>query len=247
MFLSPNWDAWSRWLAVMLLSILVVTALGASAEDTHVAAVKPAKPAVPVVSEQQRLERRATVETLRIAIEARISVGVNRSSGRTVPAAHCRHAKGGCDKRLREFATYIVESGHRHGVDPWLMAAMAVRESGFNPFAMGSVGEAGILQLHPKNPRAKHIEFLHNESYRKRCRQHAGACQREVVDHAAKVIARTLTLCDGDLLDALGAYNTGRCGGNDRYAKRILKTRKHLLSLVGLDADTDTASSNRAS
>jgi soluble lytic murein transglycosylase-like protein len=167
---------------------------------------------------------------------ARITVSTARETGVTVPAAHCRHAAGGCEKRLSEFARYLVEAGQRHAVDPWVMAAMAFRESGYNPFAMGSLGELGILQIHPKGRRVENVRFMRDEWYRRRCRQEVGACQREIVDHAAQVLSRSLTMCGGSLNDALGAYNTGRCGGNDRYSKRILKERVLMLESVGLPA-----------
>lgn len=187
-------------------------------------------------SRRSAVDIEATVQMLRVAMEARISLGLNQRSGLTVPAAHCRHAAGGCERRLSEFARYLVEAGDRHGVDPWLMAAMAYRESGFNPFAMGSLGELGILQIHPAGPTAMSVRFMRDEWYRRRCRREPGACQEEVVDHAARLLSKTLQQCGGDVNDALGAYNTGRCGGNDRYSKRILKDRGLLLQSVGLPA-----------
>jgi hypothetical protein len=176
-----------------------------------------------------------SVELLQSAIRARIAVSFNHRTGDAVPAAHCRHAHEGCERRLHEFAGYIVKSGRRFGVDPWLMAAMAFRESGFNPFAMGAVGELGILQINPERADAQDLRFLQDEWYRKRCRKAAGACQQEVVDHAARVLARCMQRCQGDVIDALGAYNTGRCGGNDRYAKRVIEERRDLRRTVGLD------------
>ena len=190
-------------------------------------------------------DHEATIQMLGIAIRERIAVAIDKRTGRTIPAAHCRHAPGGCEKRLMIFARFLAQSAERHGVDPWLMAAVAFRESAFNPFAMGSVGEAGVLQIHPRSPRAKNLRFIHDEHYRRRCRGKSDACQQEVIDHAAKVLARALDLCEGDVSDALGAYNTGRCGGNSRYSKRILETREQLLEMVGLPPDvpaTATAS-----
>lgn len=201
-----------------VLFVLAVAAGGARSDDGR----------------RRAVETEATIEMLRVAMEARISLGLDTHSGLTVPAAHCRHAAGGCDRRLSEFARYLVEAGDRHGVDPWLMAAMAYRESGFNPFAMGSLGELGILQIHPKGPTAMSVRFVRDEWYRRRCRQEAGACQREIVDHAAQLLSKSLALCGGNLKDALGAYNTGRCGGNRRYSKRILEERGALLESVGL-------------
>lgn len=205
-----------------IVLVLAVATQGARSDDRH--------------AQRNEVDLEATVQMLRVAMEARISLGFNYRSGLTVPAAHCRHAAGGCERRLSEFARYLVEAGHRHGVDPWLMAAMAYRESGYNPFAMGSLGELGILQIHPKGRRVENVRFMRDEWYRRRCRNEPGACQREIVDHAAQVLSRSLTMCGGNLNDALGAYNTGRCGGNDRYSKRIIKERGDLLQSVGLPA-----------
>src|SRR5690242_33084 len=70
-------------------------------------------------------------QLLLAAIQNRIAVSYDRRSGRTIPASHCRHAPGGCEKRLAAFADYLVDVAPRHGMDPWLMAAMAFKESGF--------------------------------------------------------------------------------------------------------------------
>lgn len=178
-------------------------------------------------------------QLLQRAMRARVAVNTNVQTGATVAAVHCRHAPEGCERRLSEFATYLIGAGEKNGIDPWLLAAMAFKESGFNPFAMGSLGELGILQLHPRNPRSKHVRFVHDESYRRRCRKQVGACQQEVVERAAELLARTVEQCGGDLKDALGAYNTGRCGGNSRYAKRILGERKALREAAGLEVALD--------
>jgi hypothetical protein len=171
---------------------------------------------------------------LQQAIRFRVTVHTNRRTGRAIPVLHCRQAREGCDRRIFEFAHYLVDAGERNGIDPWLLAAMAFRESGMNPFAVGGVGELGILQLHPKNPSVRDVRFVRDRWYRQRCRKEAGACQREIVDRAAEILARSLALCGGDLDQALGAYNTGKCGGNKRYAKRILSELEALKGAVGL-------------
>lgn len=185
--------------------------------------------------------RAETVETgaadqLQEALRSRLTVHVNSRTGERTATKHCRHAAEGCDARLAEFSRYLRDSGEQYGLDPWLLAAMAFRESGLNPFAVGTRGEKGILQLHPKNRRAKSVRFVQDESYRVRCQQQAGACQREVVERAAFILASSLNKCGGDLQQALGMYNTGRCGGSLTYAKRVLQERARLMDLAGVDA-----------
>ena len=164
----------------------------------------------------------------------RIAVGHNRL-GNLVPVRHCRRAKEGCDRRLTEFAHYLVDVGHAHGLDPWLMAAMAFRESGMNPFARGAIGELGILQINPGRRDARQVRFIRDGWYRQRCRKQAGACQREIVEHAAQVLTKALAMCGGDLRAALGAYNSGHCTGGKRYAKRVLQEREALLRAAGVE------------
>jgi len=168
------------------------------------------------------------------AMRVRIAVSYNQKSGKTIPAYHCRHAPEGCESRLSTFATYLVEAGSQYGVDPWLMAAMAFKESGFNPFALGSLGEMGILQINPERRDAVNVRFIRDEWYRRRCRKEPGACQREVIHHAAQLLSRANERCERDLKDALGMYNTGRCGGNITYSKRILAERDELLKAAGV-------------
>lgn len=49
-----------------------------------------------------------------------------------------------------DMAQIIVEESEAFGVDPWLLTAMAYRESCFNPQARGKSGEYGLLQIMPK-------------------------------------------------------------------------------------------------
>jgi Transglycosylase SLT domain len=181
-----------------------------------------------------------SVALLQAALLSRVSLGNDRK-GHPVYAAHCRHAAGGCDQRLAAFARYLVDAGETFGIDPWLMAAMAFKESGLNPFARGAKGELGILQIHPKRRDARQVRFIRDGWYRMRCHHEPGACQREVVRHAAQVLARSLSLCGGDMSAALGAYNTGRCGGNRRYSKSVLMERGELRRMAGLDTQQAAA------
>jgi hypothetical protein len=154
-----------------------------------------------------------TVETIAIALRDRVSIAHDQA-GHGVPAAHCREASSGCDRRMHLFAEYLVEAGQARQIDPWLLAAIAVRETMLNPFAVGSVGELGILQINPARRDAKQVRFIRDARYRKQCRSVEGACQREIVEHAASILAQNMNACQGRTRLALGAYNSGRCTGS---------------------------------
>jgi hypothetical protein len=177
------------------------------------------------------------IPLLQQALRFRVTIWTNPRTGLITPAYHCRKASEGCDRRLLEFAHYLKDAGDRNGIDPWLLAAMAFRESGLDPFAVGAVGELGILQLHPLNRGSKHVRFVHDAWYRQRCQKEPGACQREVVDRAAELLRRSVEKCGGDLDKALGMYNSGRCAGNSRYARRVKSEREAMLLAVGLTVE----------
>jgi hypothetical protein len=177
----------------------------------------------------------STPAQLQEALRSRLTVHVHQRTGERLATKHCRAAAEGCDTRLAEFAKYLSDAGEQFGLDSWLLAAMAFRESGLNPFAVGTHGEKGILQLHPKNRHAKDLPFVQDDAYRARCQHKAGACQREVVERGAEILASSLNKCGGNLEQALGMYNTGRCGGSASYARRALQERTRLMLLAGLE------------
>src|ERR1700712_1339303 len=108
----------------------------------------------------------STPAQLQEALRSRLTVHVHQRTGERLATKHCRAAAEGCDTRLAEFAKYLSDAGEQFGLDSWLLAAMAFRESGLNPFAVGTHGEKGILQLHPKNRHAKDLPFVQDEAYR---------------------------------------------------------------------------------
>ena len=201
-----------------------------------VCAVSLALASALVVTPQARAEL-DPVPLLQQALRFRVTIHVHPRTGFMKPAYHCRRAKEGCDERLLEFARYLTDAGQQFEVDPWLLAAMAYRESSLNPFAVGGYGEAGILQLHPKSRTSKGVRFVRDTRYRATCKRELGACQREVVERAAQMLRSSLEKCGGDMTKALGMYNTGRCGGNPPYAARVYKERKLLLKAVGMELD----------
>ncbi|MEM1416385.1 MAG: transglycosylase SLT domain-containing protein [Myxococcota bacterium] len=190
----------------------------------------------PEAQEAQEVQAGPEAVALARALDERLTVW--RSRTRRVYAAHCRHARVGCRARIVAFARLLSEAGRRHGVDPFLLAAMAMKETGFNPFATGGIGERGLVQLHPRGVGSR-VRFVRNESYRRYCARRADACQGEVIEAGAELIASTTRTC-GNIPDGLGRYNSGICQ-TTRYSERVLAERQRLLTLAKADVRADAA------
>lgn len=105
---------------------------------------------------------------------------------------------------------YIEQVAREHGVDPTLVKAVALVESGFNPKAVSAKGAMGLMQLMPSTAKRYGISDLHDPYQSLR----AGAAHlRDLLDEY-----------DGNVTLALAAYNAGsgavkRHGGVPAYAE----------------------------
>jgi hypothetical protein len=143
-----------------------------------------------------------------------------RPSGGVIYIHHCRTAPGGCVKRVRGLAGELERAGRTHRVDPWLLAAIAIRESGLNPSAVGRAGEQSIMQLHPRSAHGRRLATA--------CRRAPTRCEAAAIWIAAEHLRASIDRC-GSEASALGAYNSGRCVESD-YARRVLARRERLRS-----------------
>lgn len=156
---------------------------------------------------------------------------------RRVYVRHCRHSRAGCRARLVAFSRIIADAADRHAVDPFMVAAMALKESGLNPFAEGGAGERGIVQLHPRGV-GYHVRFVRSEGYRRRCERRPGACQDEVIEAGTNLVANAIERC-GSVRAGLGCYNTGVCQVTS-YGERVLDERQNLLRMAKADVSAAT-------
>lgn len=131
---------------------------------------------------------------------------------------HCRRAYGGCEARARRMAALFVQAGGRYRLDPFLLAAIALRESGGNPDAVGHLGEVGLMQLNPSSRAGMAAIRL--------CAEHPRDCQQIQIAAACGVLRASLDAC-GSLGAALGRYHSGRCG-EDAYARSVLARRDRM-------------------
>lgn len=95
----------------------------------------------------------------------------------------------------RTLSTVIEDAARRYDLDPNLLAAMAFKESAFNPTAVSRRGAQGILQLMPRTARYLGVRNAFDI--------------RENVFGGARYLRELLDRFDGDVDLALAAYNLG--------------------------------------
>jgi soluble lytic murein transglycosylase-like protein len=92
-------------------------------------------------------------------------------------------------------AAAITEAAKTYHVDPNLVAAMAFRESRFDPHAVSSRGAQGVMQLMPKTARALGVTDAFDA--------------RQNILGGTKYIKYLLDRFDGNIDQTLAAYNAG--------------------------------------
>lgn len=162
---------------------------------------------------------RVRADDLENALEGRLTVWVRPRDNHPFYVRHCTLAKGGCRARIRALAKLFNDVAARKALDPTLLAAVAVKESGLNPKARGSYGEEGVLQINPRNKHARKLR-----------RTGDGAPTLEsMVEVGAEILRACIDKC-GSIEAGLGAYKTGRCDPSLPYVRRVLEERGRLTS-----------------
>jgi len=140
-----------------------------------------------------------------------------------VYAPHFREAVGGAEHRAGELASTFLFAEEVYGVDAYLLAALAFRESSLNADAVGAQGEFSILQLHPRSRWGKAAHTL--------CRGEESSCERTAVLEAARLLALGIKEC-GSEASAIGFYRTGHCVAT-AGAESVLRVRARMVAHVG--------------
>lgn len=151
-----------------------------------------------------------------------------------VHVGHCRVAPQGCEARVAEILGYIDTEAKAQGLPVPLVAALAWEESRLHPFAVGTRGSLGVMQVHPADRRVRRASrFLRSRRWREQCRRVLGGCQRSVVAVGTAMLRRAWGRC-GNLLDALRAYNSGRCTRvRTSLPRRVVRTWGELIGAEG--------------
>ena len=98
-------------------------------------------------------------------------------------------------KRERIYNHIIIEAGNKYGIDPALLKAIIMAESGYNHLAISKKGAVGLMQLMPQTADALGVEDIYDPHHN--------------VHGGAKYFRQLLNKFNGNLELALAAYNAG--------------------------------------
>jgi hypothetical protein len=140
--------------------------------------------------------------------------------GDHVYVEHFRRAPNGAASRALDLAADFWLAEQVYGIDRYLLAALAYRESGFDANAIGEQEEFTVMQLHPRSEAGRETSRF--------CKAHAAQCERAAILAAARVLAQGRAKCGSDAL-ALGYYRSGDCIAGPGAA-RVLDARARMVA-----------------
>jgi soluble lytic murein transglycosylase-like protein len=126
--------------------------------------------------------------------------------------------------RPSEYDHLINQAASNHSLDPRLVKAVALVESGFNPAAVSPKGARGLMQLMPATARGQGVSNVHDPA--------------QNIAGGTRYLSHLLNLFDGNLEKSLAAYNAGegavaRYGGIPPYVETRDYVRKALTAYYG--------------
>ena len=93
------------------------------------------------------------------------------------------------------FAPFILSAASRYRVDPALIKAVIMAESGYNPIAVSKKGARGLMQLMPRTAEALGVEEPFNPE--------------QNINAGVRYLRQLMNQFEGDIALALAAYNAG--------------------------------------
>jgi soluble lytic murein transglycosylase-like protein len=98
-------------------------------------------------------------------------------------------------ENLKLFHPIILQEANRYEVDPALVKAIIMAESGYNPKAISKKGAKGLMQLMPSTAEALGVEDIFNPE--------------QNISGGVRYFKQLVNRFDGDVTLALAAYNAG--------------------------------------
>ena len=121
-------------------------------------------------------------------------------------------------KKSEPFHPIIVKAASRHEVDPALVKAIIMAESGYNPRAVSTQGAKGLMQLMPRTAQALGVEDSFNPEHN--------------VNGGVKYLKQLLDEFDDNLKFALAAYNAGSSKVRRHRGIPPIKSTQHYVNRV---------------
>lgn len=123
-----------------------------------------------------------------------------------------------------EYDHLINQAASNHSLDPRLVRAVALVESGFNPSAVSPKGARGLMQLMPGTASRHGVRNVHDPA--------------QNIAGGTRYLSHLLDLFDGNLEKSLAAYNAGegavaRYGGIPPYVETRDYVRRALTAYYG--------------
>jgi len=125
--------------------------------------------------------------------ESNPPVGTHDRVDRAAPRSQ-EQVKKRADAR-EELHSIVEEVAARHNVDPALIKAIIMAESGYNPRAVSKKGATGLMQLMPSTAKELGVKEIFDP--------------KDNVEAGVKYFKRLLRRFNGDVKLALAAYNAG--------------------------------------
>jgi soluble lytic murein transglycosylase-like protein len=189
---------------VIAVTLLVATAAAAedrrfTASDVKVTKLKKGSGKVVISNDHRAITAYRFFDNIREALVSLRSSRVAFHSFGSVLFDSSAHLDAPVPPHL---ASAIQDAARQHGVDPRLVAAVARRESAWNPTAVSRTGACGIMQLMPQTAKYLGVTNVFDP--------------RENILGGTRYLRTLLDTFNGDLDLALAAYNAGP-GAVEKY------------------------------
>jgi len=122
------------------------------------------------------------------------------------------------EKKSKRYHDIILKAATRHMVDPALIKAIVMAESGYDPQAVSSQGATGLMQLMPRTAESLGVEDAFNPEHN--------------VNGGVRYFKQLLEEFNCDIELALAAYNAGSSTVKRHHGIPPIKATQHYVKKV---------------
>ncbi len=122
------------------------------------------------------------------------------------------------EAQAQEWAAYFVHYGRVTGVEPRLLAAIAMQESAWNPRARSHVGATGLMQVMPRPWRNGYVRQCGGQATPESMRN-----PRLNICYGAHIFAFFRSAARGDTHRSLRGYNSGFRFARNGYDHHVMR------------------------